>query len=183
MDVRPTGIWLLGSFMRQTPTHHPVIVPAVIVGIVSILTAIFGLYYNAMSTISALHGAFEPMLKKGDEPYFYQAFFIMSAICVCCYAILLVCGIDLVRSRLRWSRLVSFLLLFEVVYFFAIGSLWLEPTIGLSVGAATGVATGGLMGQFIILFPLWGPLLLWWARSRQQAIDAPTSGPGESFAP
>jgi hypothetical protein len=172
MDVRATEIWLLGSCMRQTPTHHPVSVPAVIVGVVAILTAIFGLYYNAMSTISALHGAFDPMLKKGDEPYFYQAFVIMSAICVCCYVILLVCGIDLVRSRLRWSRLVSFLMLFEVVYFFAIGSLWLEPTIGLSVGAATGVANGGLMAQFIILLPLWGPLLLWWARSRQQAFDA-----------
>ena len=94
----------------------------------------------------------------------------MSGICVCCYVILLVCGIELVRSRLRWSRLATFVLLFEVGYFFAVGTLWLQPTFGKSIAAATGVANGGLMAQFVVLFPLWGPLLLWWVNSRQKSI-------------
>jgi hypothetical protein len=39
----------------------------------------------------------------------------------------------------------------------------------MSVGAATGIANGGLMAQFIILFPLWAPLVVWWARKKLQS--------------
>lgn len=56
------------------------------------------------------------------------------------------------------------MLLFEIVYFFSLGMLWLAPSMGMSVAAATGVANGGLMAQFLILFPLWAPLLAFWAR-------------------
>ena len=157
--------------MSTAPPVRQLIVPAIIVGVLLVLTSLFGLYYNATSMWVALHGAFEPMLQQADEPYFYQAFYVMSGICVCCYVILLICGIDLIRSRLRWSRLTTLVLLFEVGYFFAIGSLWLEPTIGRSVGAATGIANGGMMAQFIILLPIWAPLLLWWAKVRQRGLS------------
>ncbi len=143
-------------------------VPAIIVGIVAILTSLLGILYSVPIIIGAARGVFEPMLQNGNEPYFYPAFYTMSGICVACYLILFVCGIDLVRSRLRWVRLVTLILLFEVGYFFAVGSLWLEPTIGRSVGAATGVSNGGMMAQYIILFPMWGPLLLWWSKVRDR---------------
>ncbi len=47
-----------------------------------------------------------------------------------------------------------------------IGILWTVPKIGLSVAGATGAANGGLMAQFIILFPLWAPFAVHWARKR-----------------
>ncbi|MBC8115028.1 MAG: hypothetical protein H7062_11655 [Candidatus Saccharimonas sp.] len=159
--------------MDTTPTDHRANVPAIIVGVFILLTAFFGLWYNAMSMIGVLAGASDPLLKQFDLPFFYHAYYAMSGICVFCYVVLLVCGVDLIRSRLRWSRLVTLVLVFEMGYFLAVGSLWLEPTIGRSVGAATGVANGGMMAQFIILLPLWGPLLLWWAKSRQQSRAAP----------
>jgi hypothetical protein len=132
-----------------------------------LLTTAFGLYYNAASMSAAFRGAFDPLLQQSDLPYFYHAFFIMSAICIVCYVVLFLCGVDLVRSRLRGSRLVILVLLFEVGFFLAVASLWREPTIGPSVGAATGVANGGMMAQFMILLPIWAPLLLWWAKARQ----------------
>jgi hypothetical protein len=97
---------------------------------------------------------------------------------------LLVCGVDLVRSRLRWTRLVIFILLFEVGYFFAVGLLWLEPTIGRSDAAATGVANGVLIAQFAILLRLWEPLLQWWANSKRPVQDsAATASGSEIFRP
>jgi hypothetical protein len=158
--------------MEDTTTERRANVPAVVVGVFAVITALLGLLYNATTAATAWRGAFDSMLKQDEYPYFYQAFFIMSGVCVFCFIVLLVCGVDLVRSRLRWARLLSLVLLFEVGYFFAAGSLWREPTIGLSVAAATGVANGGLMAQFIILLPFWAPLLLWWARSRHQYVPA-----------
>jgi hypothetical protein len=75
-------------------------------------------------------------------------------------------GIDLLRSRLRWARLISLVFLFELIYLFAIGALWLKPTFGRSIAAATGVANGGLMAQFVVLLPIWGPVSLWWGVDR-----------------
>ena len=70
------------------------------------------------------------------------------------------CAIDMLRLRARSGRLLSLVLLFEVCYFFAVGFFWMEPTIGQSIAAATGVANGGMMAQFLILFPIWAPILL-----------------------
>lgn len=74
---------------------------------------------------------------------------------------MIVCAIDLLRFRLRTGRLLAFVLVFEVGYFFAVGSMWREPTVGSSIAAATGIANGGLMVQFLILFPVWGPTAMW----------------------
>lgn len=144
-------------------------VPAIVVGASLLLTAGIGLFYNSATLTAALSEAFESLLQEHDLPYFYQAYYIMLGTCTLCYVVLMVCGIDLVRSRLRTSRLVTLILILEVGYFFAVGSLWLAPGIGRSIGAATGVANGGLMVQFIVFLPLWAPLLLWWARSRQKS--------------
>jgi hypothetical protein len=138
---------------------------------VVVLTAVLGLLYNFGSLSIALSGGFVPLMQEIKAPYFLAAFYTMSSLCITVYLAGIVCGIDLLRSRLRWSKLLTAVLLLEVAYFFAVGFLWTDPTIGMSVGAATGVANGGLMFQFLILMPLWAPLVLWWARVNQAEVE------------
>lgn len=138
----------------------------IIVGAVAVLTALFGLYYNGRSIVVALRGGFSDFVAQRGLTYFYAAFYLMSATCVICYLLLLVLGVGLLLVRLRWSRLLTGVLIFEVVYFLTISFLWVLPGVGISIAAATGVTNGGLMPQFIILFPIWAPLVLWWARRK-----------------
>jgi hypothetical protein len=152
--------------METSVTRRPMIVQAVVVGVFAVPTSLFGLYYNATTALMAIRGEFAEVLNEFDAPYFYQAFAVMSAISVLCCVVVLVVGIDLLRSRLRWARLVSLVFLFELIYQFAIGALWLEPRFGRSIGAATGFANGGLMPQFLVLLPIWGPVSLWWGSDR-----------------
>lgn len=144
----------------------------IIVGCVTTLAAAFGLYYSARSVFFALRGGFSDPAAGKNLAYFFPAFYIMSGICMLCNVLLLVFGFDLLRVRLRWSSYFVGVLLFEVVYFFFIGTFWLVPGVGMSIAAATGVANGGLMAQFIILLPLWVPLVLRWAR-RELEHDEP----------
>jgi hypothetical protein len=94
----------------------------------------------------------------------------MSVICVTCYVTLLVIGVQFVRLRPRLVPLFVGVMVFEVLYFFGIGFFWTSPALGMSVAGATGIANGGLMFQFITLFPLWGSLLARWARRRMEAV-------------
>ncbi|MGA2053474.1 MAG: hypothetical protein ABSH19_09195 [Opitutales bacterium] len=138
------------------------------VGVVGIVAAGFGIFYNFQTLTAVFGGRSAEIVKKHQLAYFYPAFFIMSAICIACYVMLLVCGVDLLRLRLRRAGLLTGVMIFEVVYFISIGMLWLMPGFGMSVAAATGIANGGLMVQFVIFFPLWAPMVVWWARTRQQ---------------
>lgn len=146
-------------------------------GVTALLTAGLGFTYNAISLAAAFAGAFNGMSAGVRAPYFAGAFFVMSAICICCYLGIVVCAVDLLRLRLRTGRLLVFILLFEIGYFFAVGSMWNEPTVGASVAAATGVANGGMMAQYIILFPIWGPVALWAAGLLKPSIGR---NPGRS---
>jgi hypothetical protein len=135
-----------------------------VIGAVAILCAAFGLYYNASSLAVAFSGAFTAGESRHKTPYFYQAFYVMSAICIACYVLLFVYGVQFIRGHVAHAGRFTTLLVFEIVYFFSIAMFWLAPGVGRSIGAATGVANGGLMAQFLILFPLWAPLLVFWAR-------------------
>ncbi len=145
-------------------------VSVIVVGGVAVLAALFGLYYNGTTLILAIRGSFSEQDAQQKLTYFYPVFYSMSAICITFYFLLLVSGIALLRVRLGWSGFLSWLLLFEVIYFFSIGFLWLIPNVGMSIAAASGVANEGLMVQFIILFPLWAPLVLWWARRKLEQV-------------
>jgi hypothetical protein len=131
----------------------------VAVGVVSAVLALAGFWYN-FTSISA---DFSHMLPQIDAPYFYQAFYTMSAICLACYCLLLYIGVQLIRSKTNMVTLLTLLLLAEVLYFFAVGSLWMMPEYGMSIAAATGVANGGLMFQAFTLFPLWAPAVAFFA--------------------
>lgn len=141
-------------------------IAAVVLGIVSILCATLGLFYNACSIYPILSGAFQMLIDDEKLAHFYPVFYIMSAVCVACYLILFFCGVEFLRSRFRFTWLFVAVLAFEVIYFFSIGACWLLPDLGHSIGAATGIANGGLMFQFMILFPLWGAVLALWTKRR-----------------
>jgi len=131
------------------------------VGMVSILLALLGLFYNGLS----LSANFSQFHDDRDVPFFYPAFYTMSAICILCFVLLLVLGIQFIRIKLGAVRVFVFLVVFEVLYILAIGPMWLLPSVGHSIAAATGVANGGMMFQAFILFPVWAiPASLWAAR-------------------
>jgi len=151
------------------------------VGLLSIAFALLGLLYNSSTLAVGFSGAFSGPARDLEVPYFVPAFYTMSAICIGCYAVLFVCGVQFVRLRAGVLPLFVGVLLFEVVYFFAVAVTWAVPTVGMSVGAATGVANGGLMFQGCVLFPFWAPPLAWWAKKRlsraqeSQAQGRPTT--------
>jgi hypothetical protein len=133
-----------------------------IVAMISICFAAFGFYYNFMSLIAVS----AKNMDTSETPYFYPAFFLMSAICIICHTILLICGIQFFRVHTKIFPVFMGILIFEVLYSFLIGILWLVPNIGLSIAAATGVANGGLSFQLITLFFVWAPLLVLWAKRK-----------------
>ena len=141
-------------------------VSVIAVGVVGLITALFGLWYNGTTFLTALRGGFSDLVTQQRLTYFYPAFYVMSCICLGCYVLLLLCGVDLLRARLRCFWLLTGVLVFEVIYFFLVAMSWLVPSVGMSVASATGVANGGLTIQFVILFPLWAPAVLWWARMK-----------------
>ena len=147
-------------------------------GIVSISMAVVGLWYN----LTTLFTNFSSLVQEYDIPHFYPAFYTMSTICIGCYLVLLTCGVQFIRLRTGLVKLFVGILIFEVVYFFSIGTMWLIPKVGMSVGAATGVANGGLMFQAFILFPLWAPFLAGWAHKRLIASEATSNQASEVTA-
>ncbi|MHC4443355.1 MAG: hypothetical protein ACYTF1_17225 [Planctomycetota bacterium] len=137
------------------------------IGVALIIFVGLGLWYNG--TVMLTKFPADP-----STPYFSHAFYIMLAICIACYLTLLFIGLQFIRLKSSLLRLFIGVMIFEVVYFFAVGFLWLSPGLGSSVATASGVANGGLMFQFLTLFPLWGPFLASWATRRIEA------GPEES---
>lgn len=137
-----------------------------IIGVAALLCAAFGLWYN----ITVLGNFWSRRLHvdawRHDAPYFFPAYGIMSTVCLACYGLLAFFGIQFLRGRADHLRRFAILMIFEVAYFFSIVLMWLIPDLGMSVAAATGVANGGLMVQFVIFFPLWAPLLAFWATRR-----------------
>ncbi len=147
-----------------------------LLGIILLILAGLGLWYNTIVLLT-------PFAPDPSAPYFRHAFYSMAAICIACYVALLLIAVQLIRLRTWWFRALVSVVVFEVVYFFGIGILsfsafWWSPELALSLGAALGVANGGLMFQFIILFPIWGPL---WGRWATKAIDTPPARPDSTY--
>lgn len=140
----------------------------IMVGVVTIAMAGFGIWYNFRSLSASSSDFFH------DEsiPYFYQAFYIMSVICIACYIALLICGVQFVRLRTGLVKFFVSIIIFEIVYVFSIGITWLLPTVGMSIAAASGVANGGLMIQAISLFFLWAPIIAIWATKILQGAES-----------
>ena len=151
-----------------------------LVGITAIVLAIGGLWYNFAGLPTFLaNREHDP-----EIPYFLPAFVIMSAVCVVCYLLLIVSGVQFVRGRLSVLPLFKGVLVFEIVYFLSIGLVgWPMPEIGRSIAAATGVANGGLMLQAFILFPLWAiPVVRWAERKQEGSSNQALHGTADSRA-
>ena len=91
------------------------------VGVVGLIVAVFGLWYNGTTLLTALGSGFADFVTQQRLTYFYPALYAMSCICVAGYVLLLLCGTDLLRARLRCSRLLTAVLAFEVIYFSLVG--------------------------------------------------------------
>lgn len=142
----------------------------VTIGVFAVVLGGLGIWYN----VTTLFADYSDLLDQ-KTPYFYHSFNLMSGICLLCYVGLIACGIQFVRGAVVPVSLFIGILVFESMYFVALGFVWAALTshlsLGLSVGAATGVANEGLMFQFFILFPLWGSVAAHWARRRLNATN------------
>jgi len=143
-------------------SSHPALT---VVGVVSILTGVAGLAYSATTFFRDYAQSAGP-----ETPYFYACFYLMSGICIMCCAGLVYAGKRFLRGDSEPIKWFIGLLVFEVCFFFAIGTAWASgviwPEFAMSVAAATGIATGGLSFQFAVLFPLWGPFVAYWGYKR-----------------
>jgi hypothetical protein len=129
-----------------------------VLGVLALLCAAFGVFYNTNSLAVALRGGFDSLVAERNLSHFYPAFFIMSATCVTFYLLLAWCGAQFLRRRSQAVVPFTVLMIVEVVYFVIAGFGWRISGLGLSIAGAFGVANGGLVAQFVILLPLWGPL-------------------------
>ena len=148
-----------------------------------IIAASLGLLYNLSSFAVSLNNAFDESPELQAIPYFFISFYIMSSICVVCYLAIIAGSIGLCRGSAACARLLAYLLIFEVVYFFSIASFWMVPSIDTSVGAATGVANGGLMIQFFLLMPIWIPIAFWLFGLYHDGISIDTTNNSPSTQP
>lgn len=142
-----------------------------ILGIVTLLSALFGIAYSATS-LSFVRSDAD---REYRLPHFDAAFYAMSAICIVCYVALLWCGYQLIRLRLNVSGLLIGIWLSEIAYFLLVRFCGSVPGVGKSIAGATGVANGGLMVQFLILLPIWGPLAILLLKRLQISPSGPVA--------
>ena len=136
------------------------------VGIASMVFSLLGLFHNSMT----LFVDYSPIVKELGQEYnlsnFYVVFYIMSAICITFYVVLFISGIQLIRRRTYWVFVLLLTVIFEIIYFIAVRVLSCDPDYGNSIAAATGISSGGLMFQAFGLFPIWAPIIAFWARRK-----------------
>ncbi len=135
-----------------------------VVGVAAVLFAAFGFWYNAESFSAYRSGAFHDVPANVDVPYFDAAFLALSSVCVVCFITLAWCGVQFLRLSLSWLWLFIAVASVELLFLLVVGGLWHHPLYGASIGAASGVSAGGLSPQLLILFPLWAPVAVWFAR-------------------
>ena len=142
------------------------------VGIVAILLATGGFLYTAAYLYAVASGGIDQLAVEAGTPYVHTAFYVMASACITFYAVLLLCGIQFVRLRSSLWWLFIAVLVSEVIYYLLIGWLWSHSTLGSSIAGASGISSGGLVFQFVLLFPFWAPIIVWLAR-RSQIRHAP----------
>ena len=138
-------------------------------GVANVAFAVAGLALT-IPVILSFHRTFGP---SPNEPYFSQAFFVMSSVNVIFDALLGLAGVYLIRRRLRAVTFSNILFPLEIVYFISLGALWLSPSIGISVGAATGIANMGLSLQMMTGYPIIALIGLNIARAKYRRTNSP----------
>ena len=131
------------------------------IGTLTLVVALFGLWYNALSFTQIYSDPNFESILGNPVPYFRQAFYTLSAIWVLCYVALIWCGVQFLRLDTSWWWLLAAISAIELIFSLGLGRMWLHPTWGMSIGAASGVSSGGLVPQLFTLFPIWAPVLMW----------------------
>jgi hypothetical protein len=144
------------------------------VAAVGLVSALIGLCVSVLSLVTAIRGKFAGPIAEFRLPHFYAVFYSMWGICASCCVGTLWCSFKLLRGRLRHSWIFVSLLAFELAFFFASRALVAASGLGRSIGAAFGVTNGALMPQLVVLFPVWGALLLLWAVAKRPAREGST---------
>ena len=134
-----------------------------LLGVVVLVLAGLGLWYNKATLFTRFPS------DPGEEPCFLHAFYSISAVCIACYVTLLFVGVQFIRLKTSWLKPFVGVIVFEVLSFFGVALFGLGSDLGRSVRRASVLASGGMMFQFIILFPIWGPLMARWAA---KGVDA-----------
>ncbi len=139
-----------------------------VVGAGCLIFAGLGILYSvptALMVYSSFH--YDPKL-----PHFFAAYTTLLVFSFASYATLIFCGVQFVQLRTSAWQVLVVAAIAEVALVFSIRCLWsaLLPQISLSVAAASGIGLGGLMPQFVTLFPLWGPVVAVWADYRLRQV-------------
>jgi len=139
-----------------------------VVGILSVVGALFGLWYSFTSYQRVTSPTFT---FATDYPYFYPAFFVMIGFSTLLLLSMLWSGIQLYFQKQSVLQLFIATCVLTILFLVIVGSLWLNPIIGRSVAAATGVAGGGLSPFQIVLFPIWAPFLILWSFRKAAKVE------------
>lgn len=119
-------------------------------GFANIAYAVAGLALQ-LPVMFSFHSKFAP---DPSKPYFFQAFYIMSSVeMIFCIALGII-GVFLTMRNLKAVLWCDALFVLEVLFFVATAMLWIHPTLGMSVGAATGIGGMGLVLQIITGYPV-----------------------------
>jgi hypothetical protein len=152
------------------------------IAVVSIIAAVIGLLYNAYAFWHIASGDWSNLFNTQLRS-FLTIFCIMIAVCTAFYVLLLGAGIAFLRGRLNWVGPFVIGLICEAAYWLLVYAPWRILTPGWSAaavrnlmhggysvegsaafGMATTIANAGMVAQFDLLFPLWGPALMWWVK-------------------
>lgn len=128
-------------------------------GVMAIVLAVAGLLFTCVSIYWVAAGTVDQLAVELNAPYAHTSFYTLASICLVFYAAILMCGIQFARLRANLWWLFATALGLEIALQSVVGRLWLDPTIGQSVAAATGIALGGQTYQFLLGFPYWAPFI------------------------
>ena len=142
-----------------------------IIGVFAVICGAGGLIFNFNSMLGSMAGKYQNIVDQNNLYYFYSVFYTMSIICIACYLVLIFCGINFFRMKIRYLPIFVGVMVFEVIYFLLIRLIQDDSVLSDSIAAAMGVANGGLMIQFTILFPLWGCILAVWVNRKLKNRD------------
>lgn len=136
---------------------------AISTGVLTIVCALLG-FHQCIAMVEVISRE-KQMFERFQ--YFYACAYAMLLVNFLAFVVLAWCGLQQIRVRLSDLRVFIGLFVFELIYALLLGRVFFEiPSIGESVAAAAAVALPRLIFPFFFLFPLWGPLLLVWARKQ-----------------
>jgi hypothetical protein len=95
-----------------------------------------------------------------EEPYFWHFFVGFSLTNILFLTAVGLSAYMLFILRQAGLYILAAILVGELIYWLALGSLWRHPTLGTSAASATGVGNMGISPQVVIAYPVTGLLTM-----------------------